>query len=77
MYASITAQTAWKRHLDVIWNYSPEKISVDSSMDINLQISPVPGSDHEQQEVNDSMSEEMVVSNKPFDLQRDCNKSPF
>ena len=40
----------------------PENVSVDSSsMDNNLQVLPVPDSDHEQQAVNDLLSNEMVT----------------
>ena len=46
---------------DAIWKYLPENVSVDSSMDNNLQVSPAPDSDHEQQEVNDSLPNEIVT----------------
>ena len=51
----------WQRHIDAIWNYSSENVSVDFSVDNNLQVSPVPTSDHEQQAVNDLLSDEMVT----------------
>ena len=51
----------WRRHLDAIRNYSSENVSVDFLVDNNLQISPVPTSDHEQQAVNDLLSDEMVT----------------
>ena len=52
----------WRRHVDAIRKYSPENVSVDSSsMDNHLQVSLVPDSDHEQQEVSDSLPNEMVT----------------
>ena len=51
----------WWRHLDAVRSYSSENVSVNSSVDNNLQVSPVPTSDHEQQEVNDLLSDEMVT----------------